>query len=49
MPPPSYYPILLGIGALMLALGPLSSMAVTALGVPVILYSVWGWALEPTH
>jgi len=49
MPPPSYYPILLAAGVLMLGLGPLSSLAVTALGVPVILYAIWGWALEPTH
>ena len=49
LPPPSYYPILLAAGTVMLALGPLSSLAVTALGVPVIIYSIWGWALEPTH
>ena len=48
MPPPSYYPIMVALGGLLLALGPLTHMAVSVLGVPVIVYSVWGWALEPT-
>ena len=48
MPPPSYYPIMMGVGALLLALGPLTHMAITALGLPVIIYSIWRWALEPT-
>ena len=48
LPPPSYYPVLIAIGALMLAVGPLSHLAVLALGVPVVIYGVWGWALEPT-
>jgi hypothetical protein len=37
----------MAIGALMLALGPLSHLAVTALGVPVIIYAAWSWVLEP--
>ena len=48
LPPPSYYPVLIAIGALMLAVGPLSHLAILALGVPVVIYGVWGWALEPT-
>ena len=48
MPPPSYYPIMLAMGVLLLAIGGLSHLAVTALGVPVIIYAIWGWALEPT-
>ena len=48
MPPPSYYPIMLAMGVLLLALGPLTHLAITALGLPVIIYSTWGWALEPT-
>ena len=48
LPPPSYYPILVAIGALMLAVGPVSHLAVLALGVPVVIYGIWGWALEPT-
>ena len=48
MPPPSYYPILLAMGIALLAIGPLSHLAITGLGVVVCIYSVWGWALEPT-
>ena len=49
MPPPSYYPLVLALGVLMLGIGPLSHLAVTALGVPVIIYAIWGWVLEPTE
>ena len=49
MPPPSYYPIIVAFGLLLLGLGPLSHLALTALGVPVIIYGVWGWVLEPTE
>jgi len=48
MPPPSYYPIMLAMGVLLLAIGGLSHLAVTALGVPVVIYAIWGWAMEPT-
>ena len=49
MPPPSYYPLILAFGVLLLGIGPLSHLAITALGVPVIIYAVWGWVLEPTE
>lgn len=48
LPPPSYFPILMALGVVMLGVGVLAHLAVLALGVPVIIYSVWGWALEPT-
>ena len=48
MPPPSYYPIIMAFGVLLMAVGPTTSLAMTALGVPIVIYSVWGWALEPT-
>ena len=48
MPPPSYFPLVLGIGILLIGAGALSSMAITALGIVVIVYALWGWALEPT-
>jgi cytochrome c oxidase subunit 1 len=48
LPPPSYFPLLIGGGMLLLGVGVLSHLAVTALGVAVIVYSIWGWALEPT-
>ena len=49
LPPPSYYPLIVAFGLLLLGIGPLSHLAVTALGVPVIIYGVWGWVLEPTE
>ncbi len=48
LPPPSYFPLLMGGGSLLLGVGVLSHLALTALGVVIIVYSVWGWALEPT-
>lgn len=48
LPPPSYYPVIMAFGVLLLALGPLSHLALTALGAVVIVYSVWAWMLEPT-
>ena len=48
MPPPSYFPLIIGIGVLLLGVGALSHLAVTALGTVVAVYGIWGWALEPT-
>jgi cytochrome c oxidase subunit 1 len=48
LPPPSYYPVVMAFGVLLLGVGPLSHLALTALGVVVIVYSIWGWLLEPT-
>ena len=48
LPPPSYYPVIMAFGVLLLALGPLSHLALTALGGVVIVYSAWAWVLEPT-
>ena len=48
LPPPSYYPLIVSLGVLLLGVGVLSHLALTALGVVVIVYSVWGWVLEPT-
>jgi cytochrome c oxidase subunit 1 len=48
LPPPSYYPILIAFGVLMLAVGPLTHLALSALGVVICIYGIWGWALEPT-
>ena len=49
LPPPSYYPIIIAFGVLLLGVGPLTHLAVTALGIPVIVYGAWGWMLEPTE
>jgi len=48
MPPPSYFPLIVALGVLLLAVGALAHVAVTALGVLICVYGVWGWALEPT-
>ncbi len=48
LPPPSYYPILIAFGILLLAVGPLTHLAIAALGVVICIYGIWGWALEPT-
>ena len=47
LPPPSYYPIMMALGALMLAIGPMTHLAILALGHTVIIYSIRGWAPEP--
>ena len=49
LPPPSYYPVIIAFGVLLLGIGPVSHLAITALGVPVIIYGAWGWMLEPTE
>ncbi len=49
LPPPSYYPLIIGLGALLLAVGVLTHLALTALGVVIIVYAAWGWVLEPTE
>jgi len=49
LPPPSYYPILMAAGVVLMAMGPLSHLALTAVGIVIVVYGVWGWALEPTE
>jgi cytochrome c oxidase subunit I len=48
MPPPSYYPLVIALGMLLMGVGALSHLAITGLGAVVIIYGVWAWALEPT-
>ena len=48
LPPPSYYPILIAAGVLLMAMGPLTTIAITVLGAVIVVYGTWGWALEPT-
>ncbi|MYH40796.1 MAG: hypothetical protein F4150_03300, partial [Chloroflexi bacterium] len=48
LPPPSYYPLLIGVGFTLMGVGALSHLAVLALGVVIVIYGIWGWALEPT-
>ena len=48
MPPPSYYPLLISIGLLVGGIGMLTTLMVSALGVLLVFYAIWGWVLEPT-
>ena len=47
LPPPSYMPLIMGFGVALIGIGALSHLAMTGLGVAVIIYSIWGWVLEP--
>ncbi len=49
LPPPSYYPMLIAVGMVTMAIGPLAHIAFTALGTVIVLYGIWGWSLEPTE
>jgi cytochrome c oxidase subunit I len=49
MPPPSYYPLIVGLGTLLLGVGLLSHIGVSVLGGLITIYGIWGWALEPTE
>ena len=48
MPPPSYYPLIIGAGVTLVGLGLLAHLGVAVAGALVVVYGVWGWALEPT-
>jgi len=48
MPPPSYFPLIVSFGALLMSVGAMTHLSVLALGALVAIYGVWGWALEPT-
>jgi cytochrome c oxidase subunit 1 len=46
MPSPSYWPILLAFGMLLIAIGVVSSMIVSIVGVVWTLAAIAGWAME---
>ena len=48
MPSPSYWPIVLASGLPIVALGAIYSIPVAMVGAIVILYAMYGWALEPS-
>ena len=48
MPSPSYWPLVLAAGLPIVSLGILYSIPVAIAGGLVILYAVYGWALEPS-
>ncbi len=49
MPPPSYFPLVIAGGVALIGLGLLSHLGLAVAGALVIVYGVWGWALEPTE
>jgi len=46
LPSPSYWPIILAFGLALIAIGVVSSIVVSIVGVVVLLVSIAGWALE---
>lgn len=46
MPEPSFWPIVLAIGLLLIASGVVSSVITSLVGVAVLLTAIAGWALE---
>ena len=49
MPPPSYFPLVIAGGVALIGLGLLAHLGLAVAGALVIVYGVWGWALEPTE
>ena len=47
MPSLSYYPILVSLGMTLAAAGLLIHLAVSFVGIAIMLTSIYGWALEP--
>ena len=46
VPPPSYWPIVMAGGLVLIAIGVISSFAASIIGVIVLLVSIGGWAME---
>jgi hypothetical protein len=46
IPPPSFWPILLAGGLVLIAIGVVSSFIFSILGIIVLLIAVGGWAME---
>ncbi|MQC17215.1 MAG: cytochrome c oxidase subunit I [Chloroflexi bacterium] len=49
MPPPSYFPLVVATGVALVGVGLLSHVGVSVSGALIVVYGVWGWALEPTE
>jgi cytochrome c oxidase subunit 1 len=47
MPSPSYWPLVLAAGMPVVALGIIYSIPVAIVGGLIMLYALYGWALEP--
>jgi cytochrome c oxidase subunit 1 len=46
VPPPSFWPILLAAGLVLIAIGVISSFVVSIVGIIVLLVAIGGWAME---
>ena len=46
MPPPSYWPIVLAGGLVLIAIGVVSSFTLSIIGIVVLLTAIGGWAME---
>jgi len=46
IPPPSYWPIVLAGGLVLIAMGVISSFFVSVIGIIVLLVAIGGWAME---
>ena len=46
LPPPSFWPILLAGGLVLIAIGVISSFAISIVGIIVLLISIAGWTME---
>ncbi len=42
----SYWPILLAVGIILMAIGIVSHLAISGIGVIILLFSIGGWAQE---
>jgi len=49
MPPPSYFPLIIATGVALVGVGLLAHVGVSIAGALIVVYGVWGWALEPTE
>jgi cytochrome c oxidase subunit 1 len=48
MPSPSYWPLVLAVGLPVIALGLIYTIPVAIVGGVIVLYAIYGWALEPS-
>ena len=46
MPPPSYWPIVLAGGLVLIAIGIVSGLTISIVGIIVLLIAIGGWAME---
>ena len=46
VPPPSFWPIVLAGGLVLIAIGVISSFTVSIVGVIILLIAIGGWAME---